>query len=224
MSANEQPKPISAPLLRWSLRLYFKLFYSYKARGQENLPATGPLLIASNHQSYFDPVLLAIGQNHPMSFMAWAALFKQKLFARLIRWAGAFPVDLDRTDPGAFRTALTCLRQGQWVVLFPEGGRSEDGGLLDLREGVARLSLHTGAPILPVRIEGAFEAWPKPRPKPYLFKPVRVFYGPPIEPPPGARHMSPEARDRAAREMMEKLKAFIDPKREHPEVVPSAKK
>lgn len=186
----------------------FKLLYFYKADGQENLPPPGgPLILASNHASYFDPVFVALGQRRVVRFMAWAALFKG-WFGRLITRWGAFPVDLDRYDPGAFRQALEVLRRGEWLVIFPEGGRTPDGKLMEMREGVARLSMLSGAPILPVRIDGAFEAWPKPKPLPYIFKRVRVHYGPMIHPP--SERLRPEEREAAAAQMMENLRAFLE--------------
>jgi len=201
------PTPSHSLFWRGLLRLVFKVFYRFEATGQENLPEAGPLILASNHQSYFDPALVAIGQNHPVVFMTWSALFRG-WFGRLIRRYGAFPVDLERPDPKAYQTALASLRAGQWLVIFPEGGRTEDGKLLELREGVARLALHTGAPIVPVRIEGAFEVWPKPRPRPHLFGRIKLTYGPPIEPP--RQKGDSQARNEAARRIMDELHGFLN--------------
>lgn len=205
----QHPQVVPHPLWRVGLTIFFKLFYFLRVKGRENIPSKGPFLLASNHQSFLDPLVVGLGAPLPVSFMAWAALFRgPQWFARLIHRFGAFPVDLEKTDPASFRLALEVLRNGYPLVIFPEGGRQDQGTLMDMREGAARLAMHAGAPIVPVRIEGAWAAWPKPRPWPSIFKPIKVTFGPPI-PVPGGR-LKPAEREAAAKEIMARLRAFLD--------------
>lgn len=202
------PQPTRHPLLRAALLLFFKICYFYRAEGTQNVPRQGPFLIASNHQSFLDPLLVGLALREPLCYMAWAALFRgPRWFARLIHKFGAFPVDLDRNDPTSYRLALDVLKHGEPLVIFPEAGRQDEGRLMELRPGAARLAMHAQAPIVPVRIEGAWAAWPKPRKWPYLFKPIKVTFGEPIPVP--ERRLKPEEREAASREIMERLRAFM---------------
>ncbi len=144
------------------LEALFRVLFSYECRGADRIPARGPAVVASNHPSYLDPILLSLSVRRPIRFMAWSALFRVPILGALIRSLGAFPVD---TRPGhgreAFEEALKYLRAGKVVGLFPEGRRSRAGWLEpELREGAARLALQTGAPLVPATIVGAFRAWP----------------------------------------------------------------
>lgn len=113
--------------------------------------------------------------------MAWDALFKVPLLGQLIRAFGSFPVDIRKgKGESAFREALNVLNDGDALGIFPEGQRSERGPMGELRTGVARLAIETGAPIVPVTIGGAFRAWPKWK---LLPKPAKIIvrYHPPIK-------------------------------------------
>lgn len=112
--------------------------------------------------------------------MAWDALFKVPVLGQLIRAFGSFPVDIRKgKGESAFREALNVLNEGDALGIFPEGQRSERGPMGELRTGVARLAIETGAPIVPVTIGGAFRAWPKWK---LLPKPAKIIvrYHPPI--------------------------------------------
>lgn len=209
METYYQPPTLKPhPFWRVFLWLFFKGFYFLRVEGRENIPAQGPFLLASNHQSYFDPPLVGLAATQPVSFMAWAALFRgPRWFARLINGMGAFPVDLDKSDPASFRLALEVLKSGAPLVIFPEGARQDVGKLMELREGAIRLAMYAGAPIVPVRIEGAWAAWPKPRKYPKLFKPIKVTFGPPIPVPAG--RPKPAEREAVVQEIAEKLREFL---------------
>jgi 1-acyl-sn-glycerol-3-phosphate acyltransferase len=140
----------------------FRILFSYECHGAEKIPARGPVVVASNHPSYLDPILLSLSVRRTIHFMAWNALFKVPILGALVRALGAFPVD---TRPGhgreAFEQARKHLLAGEVVGIFPEGKRSRAGWLEpQLREGAARLALQTGAPLVPATIVGAFRAWP----------------------------------------------------------------
>jgi 1-acyl-sn-glycerol-3-phosphate acyltransferase len=143
-------------------RPLFRLLFSAEYHGLENVPENGSVIIAGNHPSYLDPALVMLPVRRPVRFMAWDALFNIPLFGRLIRALGAFPVDLRKgKGEAAYRQAVRVLESGDILGIFPEGGRSEWGVMGELRNGVARLAIETGAPIVPVTIGGAFRAWPK---------------------------------------------------------------
>jgi 1-acyl-sn-glycerol-3-phosphate acyltransferase len=138
------------------------VLFSVEHHGLENVPERGAVIIAGNHPSYLDPALVALPIKRPIKFMAWDALFKIPLLGLLIRALGAFPVDLGKgKGEAAFRQATSVLEGGEALGIFPEGQRSQQGPMGELRNGVARLAIETGAPIVPVTIGGAHRAWPK---------------------------------------------------------------
>ncbi|HET7295047.1 MAG TPA: lysophospholipid acyltransferase family protein [Vicinamibacteria bacterium] len=140
----------------------FRVWFSFECEGEENLPAQGPAVVAANHPSYLDPLLLSVRAKRPIRFMAWDALFKVPVLGAAMRAFGAFPVDV-RPGHGreAFARAKELIEAGEVVGLFPEGKRSRTGWMEPaLREGAARLAWETGAPLVPATIAGAFRAWP----------------------------------------------------------------
>lgn len=140
----------------------FRVLFAVEYHGVENVPERGSIIIAGNHPSYLDPVLVLLPVKRKIRFMAWDALFKVPVLGQLIRAFGAFPVDVRKgRGESAFREALNVLNSGDALGIFPEGQRSEQGPMGELRTGVARLAIETGAAIVPVTIGGAYRAWPK---------------------------------------------------------------
>jgi 1-acyl-sn-glycerol-3-phosphate acyltransferase len=160
-------------LVRTLLEALCRMLFAYESEGAEHLPAAGPAVVAANHPSYLDPVLLSIAVRRPIRFMAWDALFKVPLLGALLRAFGAFPVDVRRgKGREAYDRARNLVLAGQAVGIFPEGRRSQTGWMEStLREGAARLAWETGAPLVPATIAGAFRAWPHFR---FLPKPARI--------------------------------------------------
>jgi 1-acyl-sn-glycerol-3-phosphate acyltransferase len=169
--------------LRTFIEAFFRVFFTYESRGEEKLPRTGPAVVASNHPSYLDPLLLSLQVERPIRFMAWDALFKVPVLGGLLRAFGAFPVDIRRGQGRiAYEKARILVESGQIVGLFPEGKRSGAGWMEpSLREGAARLSWETGAPLVPATITGAFRAWPYFRSLPRPAR-IAVRYHDPIDP------------------------------------------
>ena len=200
------PRPWRFWRLFW--RGIWRLMYRLEVQGREHIPAAGPLLLAPNHVSYMDPWVVNIAQDRPLCFMTWDAVFKLPLFGRLIHFLGAFPVSLDHVDRRALRIARALLERGEAVVVFPEGGRSATGELMPLRPGVVRLARQTGAPIVPVRIEGMFKIWPRQRLLPIPFRKIRIVYGPPL-PAPVSTDKTAEEAD--AERILAQLAAFMEP-------------
>jgi 1-acyl-sn-glycerol-3-phosphate acyltransferase len=140
----------------------FRVLFSVEHHGVANVPERGAVIIAGNHPSYLDPLLVGLPIKRPIRFMAWDALFKVPVLGAFIKAIGAFPVDIRKgRGEAAFREARRVLEGGEALGIFPEGQRSDQAAMGELRTGVARLAIETGAPIVPVTIGGATRAWPK---------------------------------------------------------------
>src|SRR5262245_51759056 len=149
-------------LIKFIARPLFRILFSVEHHGVENVPESGAVIIAGNHPSYLDPLLVGLPIKRTIRFMAWDALFKVPVLGQTIKAIGAFPVDIRKGHgEAAFREATRVLQNGDALGIFPEGQRSEQAAMGELRTGVARLAIDTGAPIVPVTIGGATRAWPK---------------------------------------------------------------
>ncbi len=156
--------------IAWPL---FRVLFAIEYHGLENVPERGAVIIAGNHPSYLDPAFVVLPLRRRVRFMAWDALFKVPLLGPLIRVLGAFPVDIRKgKGESAFREALRVLNDGDALGIFPEGQRSERGPIGEMRTGVARLAIDSGAPIVPVTIGGAYRAWPKWK---LMLKPAKII-------------------------------------------------
>jgi long-chain acyl-CoA synthetase len=161
--------------------------FHLKMRGLENLPEKGPYLICSNHQSYIDPLVM-VGALPYRLFRDTFALGTSDIFGtgfmrRLARWVRVAVLDPDANLVPAMRAGAHGLSQGHILVLYPEGERTDDGNPRIFRKGAAILSIHTQAPIVPVAIEGFYEAWPRHKKFP-KFTTLQMVFGKPIQPPP----------------------------------------
>lgn len=162
------------PLVRAGSRLVWRLEH----KGVENIPADSGVIIAANHQSYGDPFWLSIPVNRPIRYLAWSEAFSWPVVGKAIRLLGAWPLQIEGSDPAAIRRSLTWLRDGGVIVIFPEGGRgSADGSMIRMKAGAVRMALDAGVPILPVTIRGANQVWPANRFFPRPGK-VEIIYHP----------------------------------------------
>ncbi|MCX7703444.1 MAG: 1-acyl-sn-glycerol-3-phosphate acyltransferase [Planctomycetota bacterium] len=168
----------------------FIIFFSVRVRGRRNIPKKGSFIVASSHQSYLDPILIGFSCPLPVSYLAKASLFKNPLFGALIRSYGAFEIERDTADLGALRTAVEVLKKGARLLLFPEGSRSSDGSVGEVKAGVFLIAKRADVPILPVRIRGAYKAWNRNSKFPRLFSSVMVEYGVVFRVEPGADYRS----------------------------------
>lgn len=167
-------------ITRRGVREWFYRVYRAKDYGVENLPAEGPVVLASNHASFWDPMLVAAAFPRPVGFMARDTLFRFPLFGRYISSLNAFPVN--RADPfAALKVCGDRLDRGEVVLIFPEGTRTRDGRLGQMKGGAAMLAGHHHAPILPVYLWGTYQSWPRSRAWPRWHR-VRVYAAPVIPP------------------------------------------
>jgi 1-acyl-sn-glycerol-3-phosphate acyltransferase len=138
----------------------FRTIFGLKLVGEENLVTEGPVLVASNHQSFLDPPLIGNLYKDEMVFLA-----RKTLFIGFFKWLypqwNAIPVDQDRPDMGSLKTIIRKLKEGHRVLVFPEGARTLDGHLGDAAPGIGLIATKSGAVIQPVRISGARDALPR---------------------------------------------------------------
>jgi len=170
-------------LAAWVMRVLSWLFYRTKTIDPHKVPALGPVLLAGNHQSLLDPPLMSIRIRHRhLNFVAKSGLFSFRPFAYVISLLNAIPLREDTGDTAAIRETIARLERGGAVLIFPEGSRSPDGAVDVFKRGVALLVKKAKCPVVPVAIEGAFDAWPIHRGVPNLFGcHVYVKYGDPID-------------------------------------------
>ncbi len=139
------------PFIRNASRALWKVTH----QGLENVPLTGGLIIAANHQTYIDPFWIGYAIKRPQRYLAWNEAFDWPVVGKLMELFGAWPIQLERSDPTAIKRSLEWLRGGGAVVIFPEGGRCRpDGAIMKFKNGAVRMAVEAGVPILPVTIRG----------------------------------------------------------------------
>ncbi|MEN6578240.1 MAG: (d)CMP kinase [Phycisphaerales bacterium] len=168
-------------LARFMCRVFCEVFFRYRAYGRENLPCTGPFILAGNHQSFLDPVFCGVAVKRHVTYMARDTLFKHWFFGRLIASVNAIPLSRDKADISVMRLVIDRLRQGAAVCLYPEGTRTPDGRIAPFKPGFGLLCRRSKATVVPVLIDGAFECWPRHK---KLFSPGSIFvqFGKPLAP------------------------------------------
>ena len=161
-----------------------KILFKMRFEHIDRVPATGPVIIAGNHVSYMDPVMICIGEpvSRPVHFMAKIELFGNgSIFNWMLRNLHAFPVRRGAADREAIATAADILRRGGIVGIFPEGTRVRGGKVSQGEEGAAFIALRTGALIVPVGICGTDRIQP-PGEKKWHYVPLNAYFGEPIDP------------------------------------------
>ena len=160
-------------------RVLFVLVFGLRVHHRRRFPRTGGVLVVANHQSYLDPILAAVGMPRAFHPMARESLFRFAPFRWLIGSLYAFPVRRGTADLAAVKEALRRLKAGGVVLVFPEGTRTRDGSIGPMHGGPAAIAARAGVPIVPMVIDGAFEAWPRTRrlPRPQR---IRVACGWPV--------------------------------------------
>jgi long-chain acyl-CoA synthetase len=205
-----RPQPVSAAFWYLVSRLIQVIAYDrfhLQVSGIEKLPRSGPYILSSNHQSYLDPLILA-SVMPPSVFdklfaVGTSEIFGKGFMLRLARSLRTVVVDPDANLIPAMRAGAFGLRQGRPLILYPEGERSIDGTPRTFKKGAAILSIHLQVPIVPVAIEGFYQAWP--RNKSFQgFTVLKIVFGDPMVPPPES-----EASEAAYEQMTAELKARV---------------
>jgi 1-acyl-sn-glycerol-3-phosphate acyltransferase len=168
-------------LLRMFSRSVGVLCFGLRVEGRENHLVDGPGLICSNHQSYFDPVLVGLTCDRRMNYLARDSLFRVPVLKHLIKFLDAIPIDRDGSGLAGLKETLRRLKAGEQVLIFPEGTRTHDGEVQSLKPGFCSVARRSKAPLVPVGFDGPFQAWPRTAKWP-TFARTAVVIGPPITP------------------------------------------
>lgn len=162
-------------------RLSGTVLFRMRWTGSENFPRAGGALICSNHQSFFDPVLVGLTCDRRMNYLARDTLFKNPILAPLIRYLDAIPIDREGGGLAGLKETLRRLKAGEQVLIFPEGTRSRDGEIASLKPGFCSVTRRSKVPLVPVGLDGAYQAWPRTAKLPRLGR-IAVVVGKPIAP------------------------------------------
>ena len=186
--------------------LTFLSFVLYRPRvtGKENIPLTGPVLIAPIHRSNVDFAFTLFISPRKVFFMAKDSVFKVPVLGTLLLHLGAFPVKRGTADRESMSLAEEVLRRGHALVLFPEGTRKEGRSVAQLRDGAMFVAARTGATVVPVGVGGSEKAMPpgKKLPRPAR---IRIVIGEPIAPPSGEGRVARSAISAKSEELRVEL-------------------
>ena len=168
--------------MRPGFRFIGHTLWNLKLTGIENIPENGGLIVASNHQSYLDPFAISVPIKRAIRFLAWNEAMNWPFLGKVMRVLGAWPLQLEGSDPAAIRRSHQWLREGGALMIFPEGGRGQpDGSMIRFKAGAVRIALEAKVPILPVTIRGAQRVWPRERLIPGLGE-IEITYHPLFHP------------------------------------------
>jgi len=159
-------------------RILAKIFFRFRILHRERMIQTGPVILASNHQSYFDPPLAGNVPDRPIYFLARRSLLNVPVLGWLLPKLNVIPVEQEGVDRSALKGIIRVLKRGQCALIFPEGARTRDGELQPAQPGLGLIIARTLAPVVPMRIFGAHEALP--RGGGFHFHPITIVVGEPI--------------------------------------------
>lgn len=154
---------VPRPALRLSIFMLIRVLYRLRFRGRQSVPARGAALVVCNHVSFMDALILGGGCPRPLRFLMDRPIYESPWLNWFFRIAGAIPVDSERCDPGGVRRALDevshALRQGEVVMLFPEGRLTSDGEMQRFRRGVDIILARDPVPVVPAGLAGLWGSW-----------------------------------------------------------------
>ena len=179
----------------WASFFGMTLGWSLRVSGRRHMPRKGPVLVIANHQSFLDPLITGLASPRRMSYLARETLFINPFLGTLLRSLNGVPIDHRGFSREGLQTMLDLLERGEVVVVYPEGERTHDGRMHPLKPGITLLIKRIQAPVVPMGVAGAFDAWSRfetfPTPSPLFLPPtkrtVAAAIGPAIDPAPLAK-------------------------------------
>lgn len=174
---------VAYQILQWMIWVVMTTLYRCRVFHPERVPVEGAVLVVANHQSYMDPPLIGMPvRRRHLDYVARIGLFESRWFGVFIGALNATPIRDQGSDVAAMKLILGRLAEGRAVVIFPEGSRTHDGAIHEFKRGAAVLLKRSRCPVIPVAVEGCFDAWPRSRRFPRLLGcRVAVLYGHPID-------------------------------------------
>jgi len=160
-------------------RLLAQLFFGFRIIHRERVIQTGPVILAVNHQSFFDPPLAGNACDRAIFFLAKKSLMDVPILGWLLPKLNVIPVNLEGGDRSALKALIRILGAGGCALVFPEGTRTPDGSLQPAQPGVGLVIVKTRAPVVPMRIFGAYDAWPI-HGKIHVWRKITIVVGEPI--------------------------------------------
>jgi 1-acyl-sn-glycerol-3-phosphate acyltransferase len=155
--------------------------YGLRVLGRQNWRAAGGGLVCANHQSMFDPPLVGLTCPRRMNYLARDTLFRVPLLAPIIKFLDAIPIDREGGGLAGLKETLRRLKAGELVLIFPEGTRTHDGEVAPLKPGFISVARRSRVPLIPVGLDGAYQAWPRTARFPQVGR-IAIVIGPPIMP------------------------------------------
>jgi 1-acyl-sn-glycerol-3-phosphate acyltransferase len=156
-----------------------RLLFSFKVIGRDRIPNQGGCILAMNHESYLDPPLAGMCCRRPIYFLARKTLLNWPILGPIFPKVNVVPVDQERADMSALKTVIKLVKAGECTIVFPEGGRTLDGRLQPAQPGLGLVIAKTRAPVVPMRIFGAYQAFPRGG-KGLRLVPIRIVVGEPM--------------------------------------------
>ena len=150
--------------------LLVHLFWSIEIKGEDSIKQEGPLILAANHVSYLDPIVLGISVKRQIFFITKKEIFEVPFLGLILKSLDAIPVGRNRVNISSMKKSISLLKSGHILGIFPEGTRSLNGNLLEFNTGMIKIALKTGSPIVPVGINGTYEIYPPQARIPNIFK------------------------------------------------------
>jgi len=181
MAERSLAKRLWYEYLRGVLRMAAVTAYHLRFTGRENQPRAGGALILSNHQSHLDPVLVGMIFDRRMNYLARQTLFDFRPLGLMLESVDSIPIDRDGLGLSGLKETLRRVKQEEMVLIFPEGTRSPDGEVAPLKPGFSALAKRVRVPLVPVGLDGAFQAWPRTRNYPKSGT-IHIHIGRPITP------------------------------------------
>ncbi|MDR2676802.1 MAG: 1-acyl-sn-glycerol-3-phosphate acyltransferase [Endomicrobium sp.] len=173
---RKEKSPILFLIGKMIFKVIFKLFYRWRIEGIENIPKIGGAIIVSRHVSFFDPPLVGSSIRRPLYFMAKKELFYIPILGWIIKRTNAFPVNRSTSyDITALRNAVSLLKAGSLLLIFPEGTRSKNSKVDVIKAGIGMMACNAQVPLIPVKIDNVDVM--------LKFNKIVIKYGKPIYPP-----------------------------------------
>ena len=158
-------------LIKAVLRAFYAIYFPVRLIGEENIPASGGVILCANHIAARDPIILLLRLRRKVVFMAKKELFLNKFVGAVLKEGGAFPVDRGRADIAAIRESLRVLKDGMVLGIFPQGTRSAENERTHVHGGAALIEQRAKAPVVPVYIAGPYRA----------FRKTSIYIGKPVD-------------------------------------------